>query len=248
MKAAIDTVVTVETPEGIAIAIRPAGFPVRGIAFAIDACIRWSVFGVMATALNAGGRMGTGLLLLVYFGINWLYPILFELLPGAATPGKHAMGLRVMMVNGLPITPAGSLIRNLLRAVDMLPAFYGFGVCTMLLRPDARRLGDLAAGTVVVYRNRATEPGAFGTAAPQPPPAPLSRQQRDAVAAFAWRVARLTPERAEEIAQLATASIPEQNGLSEGDRIAAGASMTARLIGIARWLHGERPAARTAGS
>src|SRR5438874_1705011 len=70
---------------------------------------------------------------------------------GGATPGKKAMGLQVVMDSGLPVTPAASLVRNLMRAADFMPAGYAFGFACMLLRADFKRIGDLAAGTLVVY-------------------------------------------------------------------------------------------------
>jgi uncharacterized RDD family membrane protein YckC len=77
--------------------------------------------------------------------------VLFELSPWAATPGKRALGLKVVMDDGLPVTPAASLIRNLLRAADFLPFLYAAGLISMLVRADFKRLGDLAAGHVVVH-------------------------------------------------------------------------------------------------
>ena len=121
MISTIDTVITAETPEGIAISMRAAGFPVRCMAFLIDAAIRYMIVSTVATGLNFGGRVGKGVLLIIVFLILWLYPVIFELTPAAATPGKRAMGIQVIMANGLPLTPAGCLIRNLMRAVDMLP-------------------------------------------------------------------------------------------------------------------------------
>lgn len=237
MIPAIDTIITAETPEGIEIAIRPAGFAVRCTAFMIDACIRVAVLAACASALAAGGHFGGGLLLIALFIINWLYPVIFELTAAAATPGKRIMGLYVLMANGLPITPAGCLIRNLLRFIDLLPVMYAFGAVSILLRRDARRLGDLAAGTVVAYRNELQQGGAFGPGEPIPPRVPLSARQQMAITAFAWRVNRITPQRADEIASFAAAAVPDGSGVAEP-------SMTARLIGMARWLHGERPEAR----
>jgi uncharacterized RDD family membrane protein YckC len=125
-------------------------------------------------ALARGGKFGIGMLLIVVFAVNWLYSMVFELLPAAATPGKRIMGLQVLMANGLPITPAGCLIRNLLRAADFLPLMYAGGIICMLLRPDARRLGDLAGGTVVAYRRE--PPGAARSLpAAQPSPRYCSR-------------------------------------------------------------------------
>jgi uncharacterized RDD family membrane protein YckC len=226
----IDTVITAETPEGIAISMRAAGFPVRCMAFLIDALIRYMIVSGVAATLGPGGRVGTGVLLIIVFLILWLYPIIFELTPAAATPGKRAMGIQVMMANGLPLTPAGSLIRNLMRAVDMLPLLYGFAIVSVLMRRDARRLGDLAAGTIVVYRDRTSPTSDFGPGEPLPPPMPLNIRQQTAIAAFGWRVNRLTPERAEEIAVLAAAAVPG----------AKDSAVTARLVGIARWQHGQQ--------
>ncbi|MGO9935462.1 MAG: RDD family protein [Steroidobacteraceae bacterium] len=232
MSASIDTILTAETPEGIAIVIRPAGFAVRCTAFLIDVFIRFFILSSLGTALAVAGRFANGAMFIILFVVNWLYPVIFELTPLAATPGKHMMGLQVMMANGLPITPAGCLTRNLMRAVDMLPLMYAFAIVTMLLRRDARRLGDLAGGTVVAYRHEAAVAGAFGQADPMPPPVALSPRQQAAIAAFAWRVDRLTRERAEEIAALAGSAAPLRS---------TSLSMTARLVGIARWLHGQRP-------
>jgi len=210
--------------------MRAAGYPVRCMAFLIDAAIRYVIVSGMAAALGYGGRVGTGVLLIIVFLVLWLYPVIFELTPGAATPGKRALGIQVMMANGLPLTPAGCLIRNLMRAVDMLPLFYGLAIVSMLLRRDARRLGDLAAGTLVVYRDRASPTGDFGAALPLRPSVPLTIRQQTAIAAFGWRVTRLTPERAEEIAVLAADAVPG----------AKDSPVTARLVGIARWQHGQR--------
>jgi len=228
---------TAETPEGIAIALRPAGFPVRCIAFLIDGLIRGALLIASAGTLRAGGRFGGGLMFIALFAINWVYAVVFEMSAGAATPGKRLMGLYVTMADGLPITPAACLIRNLLRVVDFLPLFYASAAVCMLLRRDARRLGDLAAGTVVVYRDDGAPKLEFGAGLPQPPPVPLSRRQQAAITAFAARVPVLTQERAEEIAALAAHAVAGQ------DPLQARRPLSARLVGVARWLHGERPPA-----
>jgi uncharacterized RDD family membrane protein YckC len=233
LNPAIDTLLTAETPEGIAISMRPAGFAVRATAFLIDAAIRLIFLITCSSVLAAGGRFGSGLFYIFLFVLNWLYPVIFELTPAAATPGKRIMGLVVLMANGLPITPAGCLIRNLMRVVDFLPLFYTFGIVTILLRGDSRRIGDLAGGTVVAYRYDVQPSGSLADAQPLPPPIALSRRQQIAIMAFGFRVGRLTPQRAEEIAELASAAVADT---------LARLSLTDRLVGIARWLHGERGA------
>jgi uncharacterized RDD family membrane protein YckC len=233
LSSAIDTILTAETPEGIAISMRPAGFAVRATAFLIDALIRFAFLLICSSALAAGGKFGSGLFLILLFVLNWLYPVIFELTAAAATPGKRVMGLVVLMANGLPITPAGCLIRNLLRVVDALPLFYAFGIVCVLLRNDSRRIGDLAGGTVVAYRDEVQPAGSLAAADPIPPPIALSRRQQIAIIAFGFRVGRLTPQRAEEIAEIASAAVRDTT-----PRL----SLTARLVGVARWLHGDRAA------
>jgi uncharacterized RDD family membrane protein YckC len=233
LNPAIDTILTAETPEGIAISIRPAGFAVRATAFLIDAAIRIVFLMICSTALAAGGKFGGGVLLIFLFVLNWLYPVIFELTTAAATPGKRIMGLVVLMANGLPITPAGCLIRNLLRVVDALPLCYAFGIVCILLRNDSRRIGDLAGGTVVAYRDEVQPAGSLAAADPVPPPIALSRRQQIAIMSFGFRVGRLTPQRAEEIAELAAAALQDTP---------ARLSLTTRLVGVARWLHGDRGA------
>jgi uncharacterized RDD family membrane protein YckC len=245
LNAAIDTLVTAETPEGISISIRPAGFAVRACAFLIDALIRLTILFACASLFSLGRRVGVGLYLISAFVVNWLYPVLFEMSPAAATPGKRALGLYVLMANGLPITPAGCLIRNLLRAVDMLPLLYAFAIVSILLRRDSRRLGDLAAGTVVAYRHEIERAGGLADGVPTPPPILLTMRQQLALTAFAWRVDRLTPARAEEIASHAPAlawSRPERAFLA-ANAPPTDTPMTDRLVGIARWLHGDRGSA-----
>ena len=101
------------------------------------------------------GGIGVAFLLILFFALEWFYPVAFELTASGATPGKRVFGLRVVMDNGLPVTPAASLTRNLLRAADFLPFGYGFAIVSMLLRRDFKRLGDIAAATIVVHEPRA---------------------------------------------------------------------------------------------
>jgi uncharacterized RDD family membrane protein YckC len=229
--ALLDTRYRVETPEGIALALAPAGIVARGYAFSIDLGIRFMLFGIAAAALSGLGRFGSGLALLTFFVLEWLYPVFFELSRWAATPGKQALGLRVVMDSGLPITPAASFTRNLLRAADFMPLLYASGLLTMLLRPDFKRLGDLAAGTLVVHVPPAALASALPAAAPRPPARTLSARAQSAVIAWAARVPRLTEARAEELAALAAPVVVPR--ARDDQRVAA-------LAGVARWLIGQR--------
>jgi uncharacterized RDD family membrane protein YckC len=230
LAAALDTVFITETPEGIALPLRPAGVTTRSYAFLIDALLRMVVLIAASSVLSAMSHFGTGLFLVLLFAVEWLYPVLFELLPGAATPGKRAMNLRVVMDSGLPVTPAASLVRNLLRTADFLPVGYALGLLMLLVRPDFKRLGDLAAGTLVVHTTSANLDGPLPDAEPMPPARALTTREQAAVVAWAGRAARLTPERLEELAGLAASILPA----------GAGGARTPRLLSVAQWLVGRR--------
>ena len=231
----LDTVYIAEAPEGIALALRPAGMTARSYAYLIDGAIRSALFLAVLIALASFQQLGTALVLLTLFMLEWLYPVLFELLPGSATPGKRALGLRVVMNSGLPVTPAASMLRNLLRAADFVPFGYALGLLLMLLRPDFKRLGDLAAGTLVVHTQIARLDGAWPDAEPLPPALALTPRAQAAVIAWAGRSARLTPERAAELARLArpaTRAVTSPQASAQGDARA--------LLGVAHWLLGRR--------
>ncbi len=196
--------------------------------------IRLLVDVAVVVIMGPVGKMGFGLILITLFFIEWLYPIVFELARSGATPGKQAMGLRVVMDTGLPVTPAGSIIRNLLRTADFLPLAYGFGIVAMLLNGQCKRLGDLAAGTLVVHARPVVLYDEPPPAASVTPARGLNLSERAAIRAWAGRAKRLTPERFEELAKIATPVLPPVQP-DEPRRTAA-----ERLLGVAQWLMGSR--------
>src|SRR5271166_4407590 len=92
--------------------------------------------------------------LLVQIVIEWGYFVIWELSSGGRSLGKMALELRVVCDGGTPITLRESLVRNLLRVVDFLPANYLVGLIAMVVSAEGKRLGDVAAGTVVVRMDR----------------------------------------------------------------------------------------------
>ena len=164
----LDTLHRAETPEGITLALRPAGVVARVLAYLIDFAIRLALFIAVGIATAWMGGTGAGLFMLVFFAIEWLYPVVFELSLHGATPGKRSLGLRVVMDSGLPVTPAAALTRNLLRAADLLPACYGIGLTSMLLRAEA------ASRTEMSNERWPMNSDPTGT----PPSAPLTRRFR----------------------------------------------------------------------
>lgn len=88
------------------------------------------------------------------FALYWAYYIVFELVWGGQSPGKRLVGLRVIRIDGAPAAPGQIVIRNIMRLVDLFPGFYMTGLVTMFLNSQSRRLGDFAAGTLVVREGR----------------------------------------------------------------------------------------------
>ena len=94
------------------------------------------------------------LFLLAQFVVETGYFIFWEMLTGGRSPGKALVGLRVVRRDGLPIDFRSSVVRNVMRLVDMLPANYAVGLVAMLLSDSGEHLGDHAAGTLVIRLDR----------------------------------------------------------------------------------------------
>ena len=232
MSEALDTVVAVETPEGIVLELRPAGLAIRFYAFAMDWGIRLGIlYGILSITVFMGG-IGIAIWLILLFACEWLYPILFELRLGGATPGKRMFKLKVVMDNGLPVTPAAAITRNLLRVADFLPFGFGFAIASMLLRRDYKRLGDIAAATLVIHEQRPPMAPAIVDVAPITPAIALTPRAQAALIALAARAPRLTEERLDELAGLASAV--------SGDAHRSGPRVTKRVLGVAQWALGRR--------
>ena len=231
-RAVLDTIVGAETPEGIVLELRPAGLNARFYAFALDWVIRLAIIWAAAMTATYMGGIGLAFVIILFFALEWFYPVAFEVGSSGASPGKRAFGLKVVMDNGLPVTPAASLSRNLLRAADFLPFLYGFAIVSMLLRRDCKRLGDIAAGTIVVHEPRATRRGALNEVAPIAPARSLTPRDQAVVIALATRAHRLTAERLDELAALAATV--------SGDAGQSGPHVTRRVLGVAEWALGRR--------
>jgi len=198
-----DTLRTIETPEGVELSLRIAGPVVRSAAWTVDFLIRTVIYLGLSVAFSTLGEAGSGLLLLSVFLLEWLYPVLFEIYRDGATPGKKRLKIKVLYTSGAPISWSGSLLRNLLRAVDILPFLYGFGLLTICLNRNFQRLGDLAAGTLVVYADPLHSKVGLPDAEPLPAPYPLTSEEQRAILSFAERAQGLPPARVQELAAIA---------------------------------------------
>ncbi len=223
----LDTIRVFETPEGVELELRVAGPVARAAAWAIDLGIRALIYIACGIVFPTMADSGIGLFFIGVFLIEWFYPVLFEVYSGQ-TPGKRAMALVVVNDNGTPIDWPSSLIRNLLRVADFLPLFYGVGLICMLLSQDFRRLGDLAAGTLVVYKDAAVERPTIPTREAKAPPRVFDYPAQRAILDFAERTQRLTAARSAELA-----------GLLETLTGKTGSENVDQVLGYANWLTGE---------
>ena len=228
MPPALDTLRSITTPEGIELNLRLAGPVPRACAWAIDLAVRAVIMLAFAAALGGLGAFGWGLLLICWFLLEWLYPAVCEARFGGATPGKKAMGLRVVSDDGTPVRASAAFVRNMLRAVDFLPVAYAVGLVSMLVHGEFRRLGDIVAQTVVIHREDAHAAALIPHAQPIVPAVALSLDEARAVLDFAERVPRLTAERADELAQIAEPLLGTTGG----------AAARERLLGMANHLVG----------
>ncbi|MNP09617.1 RDD family protein [compost metagenome] len=190
----------------------------------MDLGIRGLMLGSLLLLLSQFGQVGMGLIALLLFVLNWWYMVLFEVFNQGRSPGKHMMGLRVVQDDGTPVGWSSSLIRNLLRFVDMLPLGYCLGAFSCLQHPAFKRLGDLAAGTLVIYRELPVQRPLLPDVPVLLPAVTLSLAEQRAIVAFAERQASLTQERARELAGIvaqplklpAESAVERLNGIARG--------------------------------
>lgn len=220
MTTQLDTIYNYETPEGVQLSLSLAGPMVRGMAWFIDFAIRGVGYIILTIILGFLGGLGTSLSLICLFVIEWFYPVFFEVRNGM-TPGKKVLGLQVVHDDGTPVSWSSSLIRNLIRCVDFLPLFNMAGFITMLLNSRFKRLGDLAAGTVVVYYNDTTRIFTIPEYPPVPAPVPLKLEEQRLILDFCERATNLSAERRNELASLLSNitdnEIPENRLLAYGN-------------------------------
>lgn len=220
----LDTRHQVETPEGIDLPLRPAGLMVRALAFSIDLGLRGLILGLLFIVLAFLGKLGAGLGSILLFAVSWWYMVLFEVLNQGRSPGKQWMGLRVVHDDGTPIGWSASLLRNLLRFVDVLPFGYFLGAISCLQHPAFKRLGDIAAGTLVIYREQPLTRPQLPDAQPARPAFALTLSEQRAVLGFAERQGELSPARTIELAAILvqplqmseSRAVAELNGIARG--------------------------------
>lgn len=188
-------------PEGVSVNLTPAGISVRSSAYLFDFLIRSGVMTIFVIALSFMGDFGGGLMLLLYFILSWGYYIYFEAKNGQ-TPGKKKYNLRIVQDNGLPPKLSHIVLRNLLRSADAFPFVYCLGLIVMVSGKESKRIGDWAAGTLVVYNEEPKMLSLIKEYASKAPNFDLSTEEQLAVIDFSQRSFELSKSRQEELANI----------------------------------------------
>ncbi len=165
----MDRNISISTPESLEFSHEPAGIGSRFVASVIDAILQAAMMlGVLSSAgvwtlplkaATCSSTMWAGAVtMLLAFLVLWGYHIFFEMIWNGQTPGKRTVGIRILKDGGYPIGFLDSVVRNLLRLVDFLPFSSGVGLVVMLCNSRFKRVGDFAAGTIVVKERRIKMP------------------------------------------------------------------------------------------
>ena len=154
MSWADNHVLTIQTPEGVTFRLPLAGPVTRMLACMLDLLISGGIAAIFQNLLKPLASLApdyyAAIVTLSYFAVNLVYSMIAEIVWRGQTPGKRLLKLRVVDAQGLRLDASQIIIRNLLRPVDMLPVFYLLGGIVSVFHRYGQRLGDIAAGTVVV--------------------------------------------------------------------------------------------------
>jgi uncharacterized membrane protein SpoIIM required for sporulation/uncharacterized RDD family membrane protein YckC len=153
--------IKIQTPEKVVLTYNIAPLPMRGLALFTDTIIRVGIFALFAyfislidATFNLNYMVFNQLIGLTYFVLFWFYMIILSYLFSGSTPGKMLTGLKVIKLNGEPLDFSTILIRNIARGIDSFPIINPIGYIIAQTNAKRRRLGDFAAGTVVVNHSR----------------------------------------------------------------------------------------------
>jgi uncharacterized RDD family membrane protein YckC len=228
--AGLDDIAAIETPEQVELELRLANVGSRASAFILDSLIQLVFIVVLAFVLFAGlgfeshwskddqrlGRLPSAIavvITLAMFVVNVFYFSIFELLWNGQSPGKRALKLRVLRDTGHGIDARASFIRNLARMVDVLPSLYTLGILTIFFDGKHRRVGDMAAGTLVVRDEKPADALDVAAVNARHWPAWMTIAEQELVADWLDRRALLPPSAAQQVAAKLAASLVTAHGL-----------------------------------
>jgi uncharacterized RDD family membrane protein YckC len=216
----MDRYVSVRTPESIAFSYELAGLGSRFLAVTVDMLIQslilagiiWGIFLIASHAPPAvpGARdysapesVGIAIIVAIIFLVYFGYFVAFEALWNGQTPGKKLLGIRVVRDGGFPVDFAAAAIRNLIRVGEMALGFYAISAVASIASPENKRLGDMAAGTIVVRDARTATLAAIRAASAAQPAARtalLTDDEHALIDRFVTRRNTLAPDARRSIA------------------------------------------------
>lgn len=218
----------VTTPEGVEFSFRLASPMLRLGALMIDWALVMAAWSLLATILLplklVSPDTGQGVMIVAFFVLSRGYDVMAEWGWRGQSVGKRVMKLRVVDARGLRLTFSQCLLRNLLRFIDCLPFAYAVGGVAALVSARGQRLGDLAAGTVVVHEP--TEPA--------PDAAVMAGQRYNSLRGQAALVARLRRETTPDEARAAWQALARREQIEAAARLALYAEMAAHFRRLGR--------------
>ncbi len=233
----MDRDVDVRTPESVAFSYQLAGLGSRFLAVLIDQILQIAVFlalflglafgvsRVPPSATHAAASAGTSaedkfavallvaIGIFIVFAIFFGYFIIFEALWNGQTPGKKALGIRVVRDGGYPVDFGSAMVRNIIRIGEFLLGYYVLSAISALISSENKRLGDFAAGTIVVRDERMELAPKLRVTRDEPvyaSTAYLSGEERALVARFIERRGALDERRRAEIAASIAARVRDR--------------------------------------
>lgn len=219
---------TIDTPEGVPLELTLAGLGSRFAAALIDYVFQFIILICLALVLAYGAGLSpatsalSGAFWVVgFFLVFWGYDVAFEVLNSGRTPGKAMNGLRVVRESGAPVTFGTSAVRNVIRIIDLLPGTYLVGMISIQATKKNQRVGDLAAGTLVLRESRGLPPEVRISSLIETPAwdtSAIDQQELDTVASFLSRRNALAPgARGQIAAELAGRLRPKVGGAIAND-------------------------------
>jgi uncharacterized RDD family membrane protein YckC len=219
---------TIDTPEGVPLELTLAGVGSRFTSALVDYVFQAIILVALALVIIYGvglapraNAVAPALWTLGFFFVFWGYDVAFEVLNAGRTPGKALNGIRVVRESGAPVTFGPSAVRNVIRIIDILPGTYLVGMTSIFVTRRNQRIGDLAAGTLVIRERRNLPPELLISPSVQAPAwdtSAIDSQELDAVVAFLSRRGDLAASaRVQIAAELAGRLRPKIGGAIAGE-------------------------------
>jgi uncharacterized RDD family membrane protein YckC len=219
----------IQTPEGVVFPLIIASPIVRFLALVIDIICVYCISGILSGACKLLGLIDMDIAgafwMVLSFALSFGYFILFEWMWRGQTLGKRMLHLRVIDEQGLRLQASQVVIRNLLRAVDCLPALYLVGGIASFLSPHGKRLGDIAANTIVVSQRTIAEPDLDQ----------ILPGNNNSFREYPHLAARLRQNVLPREAGIALQALMRRDSLDDDARLSLFALMRAHMEGIARF-------------